>query len=164
MNVLELQDSDEYQEVQDLKAGTIFYKSEYGYYMKLGWEGELDKDNGIYYYPAIYLKGGGIKYFPGNQKIKVFKNKLEIKEKGALDVNKIKVTKVDGVELDSLKTGQVFEYDGNHYMKMDKMGEEFLLKNIGASDWCCRLDDGIICIIKQYVKVNPICGKIELEV
>lgn len=79
-------------------------------------------------------------------------------------MNKVKVIKVDGVELDSLTSGQVFEYDGNHYMKMDKMGEEFLLKNIGASDWCCRLSDGMICIIKQYVKVVPICGKIELEV
>ena len=79
-------------------------------------------------------------------------------------MNKIRVKKVDGVELDSLKTGQVFEYDGNHYMKMERLGEEFLLKNIGASDWCCRLNDGMICIIKQYVKVNPICGKIELEV
>ena len=49
-------------------------------------------------------------------------------------------------------------------MKMDKLGEEFLLKNIGASDWCCRLNDGMICIIKQYIKVTPICGKIELEV
>lgn len=79
-------------------------------------------------------------------------------------MNKIKVIKVDGVELDSLTPGQVFEYNGNHYMKMNSLGEEFLLKNIGASDWCCRLNDGMICIIKQYVKVVPICGKIELEV
>ena len=83
MNVLELQDSNEYQEIQDLKTGTIFYSSEYGYYIKLGLESKLDKDYGIYYYPAVYLKRGGIKYFPGKQKVKVFKNKLEIKEKGS---------------------------------------------------------------------------------
>ena len=79
-------------------------------------------------------------------------------------MNKIRVIEFDGVELASLTSGQVFEYDGNYYMKMDRLGEEFVLKNIGASEWCCRLDDGIICIIKQYAKVRPICGKIELEV
>lgn len=78
-------------------------------------------------------------------------------------MNKIKVVEFYGVELDSLKPGQIFEYDGNYYMKMDRLGEEFVLKNIGASEWCCRLNDGRICIIKQYVKVVPICGKIELE-
>lgn len=78
-------------------------------------------------------------------------------------MNKIRVIKVDGVELDSLKPGQVFEYNGNHYMKMDKMGEEFLLKNIGASDWCCRLNDGMICILNSILRLLRFVGKLSLK-
>lgn len=162
MNVLELQDSNEYQEVQSLKTGTIFYNSEHGYYIKLGWEGKLDKDNGIYYYPTIYLKGGGIKYFPGNQKVKVFKNKLEIKEKGVLDVNKVEVKDCcKKMCIDDMPEGCLFYgTDGDACMKVHYPGKNdsdlCYYVNLRTSFFCKTLNANMFNIISSEVTIRTV--------
>lgn len=77
-------------------------------------------------------------------------------------MNKIRVKEeIEKVKLDSLKSGQIFEYNTNYYMKMEPLGIDYV-RDVVDCIWCCELGTGRMCIMTSETKVKPIYGTVEI--